>query len=512
MKFNLNKKQIMTIAGILAVGVMLAWLILTTNKSQPAGNGHGDHMDTASHENKDHADAEHHDAEAAPSSGLHGGKLFTQEGYGVEVTIFERDVEPKFRIYTYQNGKPLDPALSQITITLERLGRPPQEFTFVKEEDYLKSNTEVEEPHSFRVNIAARHNNKAYRFGYEQIEARVTLTDQQVKQNGIELLMAGPARIESALQLMGEIRFNEDRMVHVVPRLAGIIESAPVNLGDRVRKGQLLATVSSQLIADQRSELLAAQQRLAFARITFEREKKLWEGRISAEQDYLQARNVMQEADIALRSAQQKLAVLGSDNMTGDNLARYEIRSPISGTVVEKHLSLGEAVKEDANIFIISDLSTVWAEMTIYAKDLNTVKLGQKATVKAAAFESQSSGAVFYIGSLVGEQTRVAKARVLLPNPKGTWRPGLPVNIELVSGAVKVPVAVSAEAIQTVRDWTVVFGRYGDNFEARPVELGRSNGKFTEVIKGLNAGEQYAAKNSFLIKADLGKSGASHDH
>ncbi len=512
MKFNPNKKQIMAIAGILAVGVVFAWLILTTNKSQPEGDGHGDHVETASHQNKDHADAEHHDAEVAPSSGSHGGKLFTQDDYGVEVTIFERDAEPEFRIYTYQNGKPLDPALSQITITLERLGHPPQKFTFVKEENYLKSTNAVEEPHSFRVSIAARHNNTAYRFDYEQIEARVTITDRQVKQNGIELLTTGPARIKRALQLIGEIRFNEDRMVHVVPRLAGIVESAPVNLGDRVRKGQLLATVSSQIIADQRSELLAAQQRLALARTTFEREKKLWEDKISAEQDYLQARNVMQEADIALRNAQQKLAALDSGDTASGNLTRYEIRSPINGTVVEKHLSLGEAVKEDANIFIIADLSTVWAEMTVYAKDLNTVKLGQKATVKATAFESQSSGAVFYIGALVGEQTRTAKARVLLPNPEGTWRPGLPVNIELVSGAVKVPVAVSTEAIQTVRDWTVVFGRYGDNFEARPVELGRSDGKFTEVIKGLNAGEQYAAKNSFLIKADLGKSGASHDH
>ena len=531
MKFNLNKKQILTIAGILVVGVVLAWLILATNKQQPEGDGHGDHVETAGHEDnehhgekaknghaddKDHADGEHHDAEAAPQKGSHGGKLFTQDGYGIEVTIFETGVEPEFRLYTYQNGKPLDPALSQVTITLERLGRPPQEFTFAKENDYLKGHangsTLVEEPHSFRVSIAARHNNQTYRFGYEQLEARVTLTDQQVKQNGIGLLTAGPARIESALQLIGEIRFNEDRMVHVVPRLAGIVESAPVNLGDRVRKGQLLAAVSSQTIADQRSELLASQQRLALARITFEREKKLWEDKISAEQDYLQARNVMQEADIALRSAQQKLAALGSGDTTSGNLTRYEIRSPINGTVIEKHLSLGEAVKEDANIFIIADLSTVWAEMTIYAKDLNTVKLGQKATVKAVAFESQSSGTVFYIGALVGEQTRVAKARVLLPNPKGIWRPGLPVNIKLVSGAVKVPVAVSAEAIQTVRDWTVVFGRYGDNFEARPVELGRSDGNFTEVITGLNVGERYAAKNSFLIKADLGKSGASHDH
>ena len=117
-----------------------------------------------------------------------------------------------------------------------------------------------------------------------------------------------------------------------------------------------------------------------------------------------------------------------------------------------------------------------------------------------------------YVGALVGEQTRTATARIVLPNPKGLWRPGLPVNIELIANEIDVPVAVSAEAIQTVRDWTVVFGRYGEDFEARPVELGRSDGKFIEIISGLKAGEQYAGKNSFLIKADLGKSGASHDH
>ena len=502
MKINLNKKQTLSIAGVLAVGLVLAGLILGAGKPQPEGGGAA----PGQAETVDPA------APGALSSGPHGGKLFTRDGYGVEITIFEQGVEPEFRVYTYQDGKPLDPTASQVTLTLDRLGRTPQAFTFVKEKDYLKGDAVVEEPHSFKVTIAAQHGNKPYRFTYEQIEARVTMTDQQVQQNNIELLAAGPARIESALQLIGEIRFNEDRVVHVVPRLAGIVESAPVNLGDRVRKGQLLAAVSSQTIADQRSELLAAQQRLALARTTFEREKKLWEDKISAEQDYLQAHNAMQVAEIALHSAQQKLASIGGEQRAGGKLTRYEIRAPIDGTVVEKRLSLGETVKDDANIFVIADLSTVWAEMTIYAKDLNTVKVGQKATVKATAFESRSSGAVSYVGALLGEQTRTAKARVLLPNPKGVWRPGLPVNIELVAGEVEVPVAVSAEAIQTVRGWTAVFGRYGANFEARPLELGRSDGKFTEVIKGLNAGEQYAAKNSFLIKADLGKSGASHDH
>lgn len=533
MKFNLNKKQTFSIVGALVVGVVLAWLILGTNKPQPEGegDGHGSHVETAGHDDKehhgekskdghaddkDHADGEHHEAEAAPQKGPHGGKLFTQDGYGVEVTIFEQGVEPEFRVYTYQGGKPLDPAASQVSITLDRLGLTPQAFTFTKEKDYLKGdakgNTVVEEPHSFNVTITAQYGNKPYRFVYEQVEARVSMTDQQARQNGIELLTAGPAHIKNVLQLIGEIRLNEDRMVHVVPRLAGVVESSAANAGDRVRKGQVLAVISSQALADQSSELLAAQKRLALASTTFEREKKLWEDKISAEQDYLQARNAMQEAEIAAQNAQQKLASIGGELRAGGNLTRYEIRSPIDGIVVEKHISLGEAVKDDANIFIVADLSTVWAEMTIYAKDLNTVKAGQKATVKAAAFESQSSGTVSYVGALIGEQTRTAKARIVLPNPKGVWRPGLPVNIELVAGEVEVPVAVSAEAIQTVRDWTVVFGRYGEHFEARPVELGRSDGKFTEVINGLNAGEQYAAENSFLIKADLGKSGASHDH
>ncbi|MDO8315560.1 MAG: efflux RND transporter periplasmic adaptor subunit, partial [Rugosibacter sp.] len=315
MKLNLNKKQMLSIASVMVIGVVLAWLILGTDKHQPAGEG----FDPA------HAQA----VEASPGTpqkGPHGGKLFTQDGYGTEITIFEQGVEPEFRVYTYKDGKPFDPAASKVSITLDRLGRAPQVFTLKQEKDYLKGNAVVEEPHSFKVAIAAQFNNKAYRFSYEQIEARVTMTDQQAEQNGIELLTAGPTRIKSVLQMIGEIRFNEDRLVHVVPRLAGVVESANANAGDRVRKGQVLAVISSPALADLRSELLAAQKRLVLARTTFEREKTLWEEKISAEQDYLQARNAMQEAEIALHSAQQKLASLGGLT-SGGNLTRYEIRA-----------------------------------------------------------------------------------------------------------------------------------------------------------------------------------------
>lgn len=150
--------------------------------------------------------------------------------------------------------------------------------------------------------------------------------------------------------------------------------------------------------------------------------------------------------------------------------------------------------------------------MTVPAKDINLIKSGQKAKVTATAFVAEANGNLSYIGSLVSEQSRTAIARVVLPNTKGLWRPGLQVSINLVSDEVEVPVAVAVDGIQSLKETSTVFGRYGNDFEARPVTLGRSDGKFVEVLKGFNAGERYAAKNSFLIKADIGKSGASHDH
>lgn len=528
MKTTSPKKQTLLIIAVIVIGVLLGGLILGIDKAQPA-NEHQEHSshaeakdhadkehhgkeDNAKHADaKEHADEEHHEQAAEPAKGPHGGKLFTQDGYGVEVTIFEQGVPPEFRIYSYQNGKPLDPSQSQMALTLERLGRKPQEFALVKEKDYFKGNAVVEEPHSFTVTVNARHNNKPYQFSYTQEEARVAMTDQQLQQNGVEILEAGPARIQTTLQLIGEVNLNEDRTVHVVPRLSGIVEKVLTNAGDKVKKGQVLAVISSQALADQRSDLLAAQKRYALARKTFEREKKLWEEKISSEQDYLQAQSALQEAQITLQSAQQKLASLGNPASSG-NLTRYEIRSPIDGVVTDKRISVGTVMKDDTDIFTISDLSSVWVDLTVPAQNLNVIKIGQQAVVKAAVFDAQEVGKVSYIGSVVGTQNRTATARVVLPNPEGIWRPGLPVNVSVVADEVEVPVAVAVDGLQTVRDWTVVFGRYGKYLEARPLKLGRNDGEYAEVIEGIKAGESYAAKNSFLIKAELGKASASHDH
>nr|WP_315402252.1 efflux RND transporter periplasmic adaptor subunit [uncultured Duganella sp.] len=349
--------------------------------------------------------------------------------------------------------------------------------------------------------------------GAEEQPEKIALDDAQVKAAGITVAAAAPAEISIAITLPGEIRFNEDRTAHVVPKLSGVVTAVMAELGQSVKQGQVLAVIASSGLSEQRSELLSAQRRLALAGTTLERERRLWQDKISAEQDYLQARQAMSEAEIAVQNARQKLSAFGTGAATGADLNRLELRAPFDGIVMEKHLALGEAVKEDANVFTISDLSTVWAELAVPPKDLNLVRVGATVTVKASAFDAQARGKITYVGSLLGEQTRTAKARVALANPDRAWRPGLFVNVDVLSGQTgAAAVTVDSEAIQTLEDKQVVFVKVAGGFQPRPVVLGRGDGKTTEIVQGLKAGTPYAAAGSFVLKAELGKGSAEHAH
>jgi cobalt-zinc-cadmium efflux system membrane fusion protein len=116
------------------------------------------------------------------------------------------------------------------------------------------------------------------------------------------------------------------------------------------------------------------------------------------------------------------------------------------------------------------------------------------------------------VGALIGEQTRTAKARVVLANPQGAWRPGLFVNVAVVAEETAAPVTVSTDAVQTVAEQPVVFVKVDGGFMAQPVKLGRSDGRRTEVLQGLQAGTPYAATGSFVVKSELGKGSAEHAH
>ena len=508
----MEKSQLKKIIIAISIGVVLGGFILFWGKGSTSNSS--DATSPVS-QSKNGPTTKARITQSEFKTGPKGGKLFTADDFSVEITIFEKGVPPHFRVYLYENGKLLPPNAATVAMTLSRLGAPGQLFKFTPEANYLLGNQVVEEPHSFDVAIVSEHNGKTVRWNYSQIEARLEMSDEMLKSLGIEIHTAGPATIKPTLRLPGEIVFNPNSVVQVVPRAPGLVVAVNYEPGQQVRKGDVLAVIESQVLADLRSQLRAAQRRLVLARITYEREKQLWEEKISAKQDYLAAQLVMNEAEIASDLAAERLRALGVQpmpDMQAKNLTRYEIRAPISGLIVARAVALGTALKDDVTIFTVADMSTVWAEITVYPKDFGVIRLGQKTTVRATATDAESEGVVSFIGALVGAQTRTAKARVIVDNKEGHWRPGMFLNVELVAEEVEVPVAVSVDAIQTLRDWSVVFGRYGNHFEARPLELGRSDGRMVEVLKGLTAGEQYAAGNSFAIKADLGKASAISDH
>ncbi|AMS16032.1 efflux transporter periplasmic adaptor subunit [Pseudomonas chlororaphis] len=342
-------------------------------------------------------------------------------------------------------------------------------------------------------------------------EGKVELSAEQIKAADIQLAEAAPRDLSSLLTLPGEIRFDEDRTSHIVPRAAGVVESVAVNLGQTVKKGELLAVIASQQISDQRSELAAAERRVELARTTFQRERQLWVDQISAEQDYLLARQTLQEAEIALNNARQKMnALSGSAVLAGGN--RYEMRAPFDGVVVEKHLSVGEVVGETSAAFTLSDLSRVWVTFGVFPKDLNKVRVGKPVRVQSTELGTQVQGTVAYVGSLLGEQTRTATVRVTVPNPDDVWRPGLFVSVQVATDTYQAGVTVPQSAIQTVEDKPSVFVRVADGFQATPVVLGGSEGGFVEIREGLRAGAQVATTGSFILKSELGKGSAEHGH
>ncbi len=300
----------------------------------------------------------------------------------------------------------------------------------------------------------------------------------------------------------------------MVPRVAGVAQAVPANLGQQVRKGEVLTLLASTTLAEQRSELLAAQKREALARATYAREKTLWQEKISAEQDYQQARTALEEAQIAVQNARQKLTAIGATENSagkGGSLNQFALLAPFDGIVVEKHLALGEAVQEATSVFTVSDLSSVWAEFVVSARDLDQVRVGEAVTVRSSASDTQAEGKVSYVGALLGEQTRT-KARVTLANPGMAWRPGLFVTVSVLGAPAQVPVTVAADAVQQVDGKSVVFIAVPGGFAVQPVKTGRAGGKLVEVTEGLQAGARYAAANSFILKSELGKASAGHEH
>jgi membrane fusion protein, heavy metal efflux system len=190
---------------------------------------------------------------------------------------------------------------------------------------------------------------------------------------------------------------------------------------------------------------------------------------------------------------------------SSESLRDYQVNSDISGTIVKKEVTIGELARDDKAIFMVADLSTVWVDFSVFPQDFRRLKPGQVVQINYSDNLSTRSK-ISYIAPFGSENTQSMLARAVVQNPDGLLRPGLFVTGALFVEEIEAPVAVRPSAIQNVNEKTVVFTAKGAVFEAREVALGTNDGNYVQVLSGLNAGDRYVAGNSFLLKAELGKS------
>lgn len=340
-------------------------------------------------------------------------------------------------------------------------------------------------------------------------EASVAMNAAQIQANGIAIERAGPAPIRETMHLPADIKADAERTVALAAPAPSIVQSVSVSVGTAVRKGQALAVIRSPAVAQWRAEAAGAQARLALARTTRERERSLWEQRISARQDFDAADAALHEAEIGARAARQRLEALdiAVEGVSGS----ATIRAPFDGVVLDKPAVAGQAVDERTPLLTIADLSRVWVETALPADSLGRVGVGMAAQVSVGARPQAIEGKVAFVGPVLGEATRMATARIVLANQGGALRPGMLATVDLLGPASNAQVAVASDAIQTVHEHKVVFVRSAGGFRVQPVTTGRTDGRRTEILDGLAAGTAYAAGGGFLLKADLGKGDAAHD-
>jgi membrane fusion protein, heavy metal efflux system len=192
---------------------------------------------------------------------------------------------------------------------------------------------------------------------------------------------------------------------------------------------------------------------------------------------------------------------------SNQSLTPYELKAALAGTIIDRQTTLGEYVSEQKPAFVIADLSTVWVDFSVYRRDLGRVRVGDQILIDPADGGPKIEAKISYVSPVGSSETQSALARAVVPNAEQRLRPGLFATGRLTLSAKKVAVAVKSSALQTLENRTVVFVRDGERFEARDVEIGERDPEFVEVTFGVLEGDLYAARNSFIVKAELGKGG-----
>ncbi|MBB4128554.1 cobalt-zinc-cadmium efflux system membrane fusion protein [Xanthomonas translucens] len=390
-----------------------------------------------------HDDADAHGAHAEETrKGAHGGRLLEQEGAAVELAIAEDGSPPTYQAWLYRDGKPLPPGAGSVEVRLTRLGGVTETHRLrARDDGSLLADSEVREPHSFDVDVRATVQGKALRWTYPSYEGRTRIAAKIAADAGIRTAAVGPASIADEHEVQGLLTPAEGAQAQATARFPGPVRSLRANVGDRVRAGQVLATVESNL-----------------------------------------------------------------------SLTTYAIGAPIAGTVLARNASVGSNAAEGQALFEIADLSTLWVDLHIFGADAGHIAAGAPVTVTRISDGTVAQTTLERVlpGTATASQSTVARA--VLRNEDGLWRPGSAVKARVTVAQQPAALAVPVTALQTFRDWDVAFVRVGDTYEARPLQLGARDARQVQVLSGLKAGDEVVVEQSYLVKADIEKSGAAHEH
>ena len=345
----------------------------------------------------------------------------------------------------------------------------------------------------------------------------VKLSEAQLQASDLAIETAAMAEFVTALALPGQLVLSTDREARISSPVSGTVRSAPIQIGSKVQAGDVLATIESAQLSDASARYLSAKERLDLAQSLFAREQSLWQKKISAEQDYLAARGALAEARIEAQSALQSLMSLGLSEKharalkAGSNLARFALRTPISGTLLSKDLTLGEAVGSDKPLFRVADLSVLWIDLAIPVSDLSLVRAGQPVWVSNKSGQ-KTKGQVVFVQPELDSASRSGSVRVQIDNAQGVWRSGEFVDAMIQTDEPKLAISVPISAIVMIENEPSVFVEGSEGLAPRVVKVGNRSGDRQEIISGLSAGERFVTGNVFVLKADLSKSEAEHEH
>ena len=347
----------------------------------------------------------------------------------------------------------------------------------------------------------------------------VSLTDAQIKVGRIESVETTMGEISQTVQLTGEVRVNQDRVVQVVPRVGGIIRSVSSFLGDVVEAGVVMAILDSRELADAKSAYFGSRERTRLAQTKFKREESLWRKKISSEQEYLNTQSSLAESQIEERAAAQKLRALGvsPESLQGSpesSLTRFEVVAPFGGTVIEKNVTTGASVDEREPIYRIADLRTIWVIASVYEKDIAQIVSGQTAAVRTGAYRDRTfKGRITWIADILDERTRTLKVRVEVDNERRLLKPGMFVTADVTVGTRDNVLLVPGAAIRRQGGEIIVFVDEGSGrFERREVVTGVQSDGLVEIRKGLKRGERVVSAGSFILKSELEKEGFGGGH